>query len=77
MNKLLTFLLIFSLLTSSLILATNFVMISDLGASARSIALGNVSGYSQSSSAVFSINLFPPKIRPLLFTATIPPPTLA
>ena len=44
---------IFGLLSSTIILATNFVLISDLGTSARSIALGNTLGTSHSAEAIF------------------------
>ena len=54
MNKLSTLTLIASLITSTVLSATNFVSITDLGSSARSIALGNVDGYSNSADAVFS-----------------------
>ena len=54
MNKLSTLTLIASLITASVVSATNFVSVTDLGSSARSIALGNVDGYSNSADAVFS-----------------------
>ena len=59
MNKLSTLTLIASLITASVLSATNFVSITDLGSSARSIALGNVDGYSNSADAVFSIESNP------------------
>ena len=54
MNKLSTLTLIFTLIITTSISASNFVMITDLGSSARSIALGNVDGYNTSADAVFS-----------------------
>ena len=54
MNKLSTLTLIISLIITSAVSATNFVMLTDLGSSARSIALGNVDGYNNAADAVFS-----------------------
>ena len=51
--KKLTILLLCWFSLSHLLLATNFVMITDLGISARGIALGNTVGHSQSSASVF------------------------
>ena len=39
--------------SSTITLATNFVLISDLGSSARSISLGNTLGTSHSAEAIF------------------------
>lgn len=52
MNRYLTILWVY-ILSSTIILATNFVLISDLGTSARSIALGNTLGTSHSAEAIF------------------------
>tara|TARA_B100000700_G_scaffold289799_1_gene347420 strand:- start:22 stop:927 length:906 start_codon:yes stop_codon:yes gene_type:complete len=54
MNKHSLLITIASLIIASSLVATDFVMISDLGSSARSIALGNVDGYNTAADAVFS-----------------------
>ena len=52
MNIVISF--IYILICTSFINATNFMMISDLGVSAKSIAMGNIDGMSNSSTAIFT-----------------------
>mgnify|MGYP001228521641 FL=1 len=52
MKKLISFCI--AIFLTSTLCASNFVMITDLGTSAKSIALGNIDGYSNSASAIFT-----------------------
>ena len=47
------FFIIFSILYSTEIKSADYALISDIGSSAQSIALGNIEGFSDSSTAVF------------------------
>ncbi|MDC0036806.1 hypothetical protein OAJ27_01010 [bacterium] len=54
MKTLISFFITIYLLASLSLFATDYTMITDLGSSARSIALGNVYGYADSAEAVFA-----------------------